>query len=308
MLFEQYQLNQTSQQVKKLGEKIESKRSACFQQGFRRSSISNVRSPASARTDKTSHLCSFGMSILSESNKLEAAQTFAQQTCTNKLPLRWSEINMRMIHLILLFLHLGCVSSKLSRNFKLSYPSGSLLFSLSNFLCRLPFPELLCSFVSLSLLFSIFRLLTLCAKLDLEAVTLQSSTMDLCLLPLPPTPLRLRSKLQNLSAVLSPTAGSVRWAPEKCLLALMHTSTCIIAPLPFLEHLQSTRTRTHIHPPPPSLRCQMPKSHRGVMFLHSHRGYVGHKHTHTNMDLHIQKMSTFQKEIGGQPSGGAACQ
>lgn len=144
-----------------------------------------------------SHLCSFGVSILSESYRLEAAQTFAQQTCTNKLPLRWSEINTQMIHLILLFLHLGCVSSKLSRNFKLSYPSGSSLFSSSNFLCRLPFPEQLCSFVSLPLLFSIFRLLTLCAKLDLEAVTLQSSTMDLCLLPLssPLPPLRFRSKL-----------------------------------------------------------------------------------------------------------------
>ena len=28
-----------------------------------------------------------------------------------------------------------------------------------------------------------------------------------------------------------------------------------------------------------SLTCQMPNSRRGVMFLHCHRGYIGHKHT-----------------------------
>lgn len=86
MLFEWYQLNQNKLAgQKKLGEKRERKQSACFQQCFRRSSISNERSPDSARTDKTSHLCSFGMNILSESNRLDAAQAFAQQTCTNSL-------------------------------------------------------------------------------------------------------------------------------------------------------------------------------------------------------------------------------
>lgn len=62
----------------------------------------------------------------------------------------------------------------------------------------------LCSFVSLSLLLSIFCLFKQCAKPDLEVMALQSSTMELCLLPLPLLWFRSKLQLQGLSAVFSP--------------------------------------------------------------------------------------------------------
>lgn len=81
---------------------------------------------------------------------------------------------------------------RLSRSFVFfkTLASGPLGFSSSlNFHSCLPLPKLLCSVVSLSLLFAIFRLLTQCAEPDLDAMTPRSSTMDLCLLPLLPCPL-----------------------------------------------------------------------------------------------------------------------
>jgi len=197
-----------------------------------------------------------------------------------------------------------------------SYSSSSILhrvsLKLSEYLKRWPRFEVLvpCSLsVSFSFLsvpfqtlsISFFCLLKWCFKLDLEVMELQPSLFLLPLAPHAPLPTHspgFRSKLLVLSGSFSPpcTLYQMAYGEELCLLALntlhwclqeslccLHLYHCL---LPSLARAQHACTHTNMLTLALLVaKCQTAKG--GVMFLHSHRGYIcrtQHTYIHTNKD------------------------